>query len=62
MLKIDRYEKSMDIIKFCLYVYLWRTFYYYYYLFTVIGFAPGGNGPYTTQLQQKTYNKNKFIP
>jgi hypothetical protein len=26
---------------------------YYYYLFTAIGFAPGGSGPYTTQLQQK---------
>jgi hypothetical protein len=35
---------------------------YYYYLFTAIGFAPGGSGPYTTQLQQKTYNKNKYIP
>jgi hypothetical protein len=23
----------------------------YYYLFTAIGFAPGGSGPYTTQLQ-----------
>jgi hypothetical protein len=34
-------------------------YYYYYYLFTAIGFAPGGSGPYTTQLQQKTYNKNK---
>jgi hypothetical protein len=40
-------------------------YYYYYYLFTAIGFAPGGSGPYTTQLQQKniqyqqqkTYNK-----
>jgi hypothetical protein len=31
---------------------------YYYYLFTAIGFAPGGSGPYTTQLQQKTYNIN----
>jgi hypothetical protein len=30
-------------------------YYYYYYLFTAIGFAPGGSGPYTTQLQQKTY-------
>jgi hypothetical protein len=28
--------------------------YYYYYLFTAIGFEPGGSGPYTTQLQQKT--------
>jgi hypothetical protein len=28
-------------------------YYYYYYLFTAIGFAPGGSGPYTTQLQQK---------
>jgi hypothetical protein len=45
-------------------------FYYYYYLFSAIGFAPGGSGPYTTQLQQKnlqyqqqkTYNKNKYIP
>jgi hypothetical protein len=44
--------------------------YYYYYLFTAIGFAPGGSGLYTTQLQQKTYNnnnkktynKNKYIP
>jgi hypothetical protein len=27
-------------------------YYYYYYLFTAIGFAPGGSGPYTTQLQQ----------
>jgi hypothetical protein len=27
-------------------------------LFTAIGFAPGGSGPYTTQLQQKTYNNN----
>jgi hypothetical protein len=26
-------------------------YYYYYYLFTAIGFAPGGSGPYTTQLQ-----------
>jgi hypothetical protein len=26
---------------------------FYYYLFTAIGFAPGGSGPYTTQLQQK---------
>jgi hypothetical protein len=34
----------------------------YYYLFTAIGFAPGGSGPYTTQLQQNTYNKNKYIP
>jgi hypothetical protein len=33
-------------------------YYYYYYLFTAIGFAPGGSGPYTTQLQQKTYNIN----
>jgi hypothetical protein len=34
--------------------------YYYYYLFTAIGFAHGGSGPYTTQLQQKTYiNNNK---
>jgi hypothetical protein len=37
-------------------------FTYYYYLFTAIGFAPGGSGPYTTQLQQNTYNKNKYIP
>jgi hypothetical protein len=36
--------------------------YYYYYLFSAIGFVPGGSGPYTTQLQQKTYNKNKYIP
>jgi hypothetical protein len=28
----------------------------YYYLFTAIGFAPGGSGPYTTQLQQNAYN------
>jgi hypothetical protein len=35
---------------------------YYYYLFAAVGFAPGGSGPYTTQLQQKTYNKNRFIP
>jgi hypothetical protein len=35
---------------------------YYYYLFTAIGFAPSGSGPYTTQLQQNTYNKNKNIP
>jgi hypothetical protein len=34
----------------------------YYYLFTAIGFAPGGSGPYTTQLQQNTYNKNKYTP
>jgi hypothetical protein len=34
------------------------NYYYYYYLFTAIGFAPGGSGPYTTQLQQKTYNNN----
>jgi hypothetical protein len=39
-----------------------RDYYYYYYLFTAIGFAPGGSGPYTTQLQQNTYNKNKYIP
>jgi hypothetical protein len=39
-----------------------QCFYYYYYLFSAIGFAPGGSGPYTTQLQQKTYNKNKYIP
>jgi hypothetical protein len=32
-------------------------YYYYYYLFTAIGFAPGGSGPYTTQLQQKTIIK-----
>jgi hypothetical protein len=38
------------------------NYYYYYYLFTAIGFAPGGSGPYTTQLQQNTYNKNKYIP
>jgi hypothetical protein len=30
-----------------------QHYYYYYYLFTAIGFAPGGSGPYTTQLQQK---------
>jgi hypothetical protein len=36
--------------------------YYYYYLFTAIGFAPGGSGPYSTQLQQNTYNKNKYTP
>jgi hypothetical protein len=35
---------------------------YYYYLFTAIWFAPGGSGPYTTQLQQKTYSKNKYTP
>jgi hypothetical protein len=35
-----------------------NNYYYYYYLFTAIGFAPGGSGPYTTQLQQKTYNNN----
>jgi hypothetical protein len=35
---------------------------FYYYLFIAIGFAPGGSGPYTTQLQQNTYNKNKYIP
>jgi hypothetical protein len=29
------------------------TGYYYYYLFSAIGFAPGGSDPYTTQLQQK---------
>jgi hypothetical protein len=35
-------------------------YYYYYYLFTAIVFAPGGSGPYTTQLQQKIYiNNNK---
>jgi hypothetical protein len=28
---------------------------YYYYLFTAIGFAPGGSGPYTTQLQQQKH-------
>jgi hypothetical protein len=38
------------------------NYYYYYYLFTAIGFAPGGSGPYTTQLQQNTYNKNKYTP
>jgi hypothetical protein len=38
------------------------SYYYYYYLFTAIGFAPGGSGPYTTQLQQNTYNKNKYTP
>jgi hypothetical protein len=31
-------------------------------LFTAIGFAPGGSGPYITQLQQNTYNKNKYTP
>jgi hypothetical protein len=36
----------------------WLVYYYYYYLFTAIGFAPGGSGPYTTQLQQKKYNIN----
>jgi uncharacterized protein YpmB len=31
-------------------------------LFSAIRFAPGGNGPYTTQLQQNTYNINKYTP
>jgi hypothetical protein len=30
-------------------------YYYYYYLLTAIGFAPGGSGPYTTQLQQQKH-------
>jgi hypothetical protein len=42
--------------------YYYYYYYYYYYLFTGIGFAPGGSGPYTTQLQQNAYNKNKYIP
>jgi hypothetical protein len=35
-----------------------RDLFFIIYLFTAIGFAPGGSGPYTTQLQQKTYNIN----
>jgi hypothetical protein len=42
--------------------YYYYYYYYYYYLFTAVGYAPGGSGPYTTQLQQNTYNKNKYTP
>jgi hypothetical protein len=37
---------------------IWNTKSIIIILFTAIGFATGGSGPYTTQLQQKTYNIN----
>jgi hypothetical protein len=68
--QVSEYENNVDIhtMKYHpTYCYLQKArqlyyYYYYYYLFTAIGFAPGGSGPYTTQLQQNTHDKNKYIP